>query len=124
MLLSFQGSALFFFCEVSVIEFISDNYMKKITLNDISEHVHFSISYICRIFRQEMDMNLMTFINQVRVEKAKTLLIDKQIPLVDIAHLSGFEDQSYFTKVFKRIAGISPGKFRERNGFFAVGDEQ
>jgi YesN/AraC family two-component response regulator len=50
------------------------------------------------------------------VEKSKKLLIDTQIPLIDVPNLVGFQDQSYYSKVFKKIEGISLGKFRTMAG--------
>ncbi|MGI6176724.1 MAG: helix-turn-helix domain-containing protein [Christensenellales bacterium] len=99
-----------------IVDYIRNNYMNKITLNDIAEKVNFSVSYISKIFKEETDMNLVTFINNVRIEKSKLLLLDKTIPLIEIAYMSGFDDQSYFSKVFKKIVGVTPGKYRERNG--------
>ena len=53
--------------------------------------------------------------NKTRVEKSKRLLRDTELPIVEIANLTGFEDQSYFTKQFKAETGLSPKEFRENN---------
>lgn len=99
-----------------VMEYISANYMKRITLNDISEHVAFSVSYLSRMFKEEKGINLTSYINEVRVRNAKLLLKDRSVPLSQVAYLCGFDDQSYFSKVFKKQTGITPGKYREKRG--------
>jgi YesN/AraC family two-component response regulator len=63
-----------------------------------------------------MKCNFNSYLNKIRIEMSKKLLADHDIPLVDVANLVGYEDQSYFTRVFRSIVGISPGRFRERNG--------
>ena len=99
-----------------IIQFIRSNYMKKITLNDISDSVNFSVSYVCKIFKDEMSTSLSSFINRTRVENSKILLLNNDIPLVDVSYLCGFDDQSYFSKVFKKATGVTPGLFREKRG--------
>jgi YesN/AraC family two-component response regulator len=101
---------------MKIIDYVRRNYMRKITLNDISNHVNFSVSYISRIFKDEMGSNMMQYINKVRVDNAKLLLLNNDIPLIEVAYLCGFEDQTYFNKVFKKVTGISPGKFRDKRG--------
>lgn len=98
------------------IEYIKRNYMKKITLEDVASHVFLSPSYFSKVFKDEMKCNFNTYLNKVRIEMSKKLLADESIPLVDISNLVGFEDQSYFTKVFKKLTNISPGKYREMRG--------
>ena len=95
------------------LEFIKANYMKKISLEDVAKSVYLSSSYFSKIFKQEMKCNFNTYINLFRIESSKELLKDPTVELVDIASIVGFEDQSYFSKVFKKIVGISPGKYRE-----------
>ena len=95
------------------VDYIKRNYMKKITLEEVAAHVYLSPSYFSKIFKDEMKCNFNTYLNQVRIEVSKKLLSDDSIALVDIANLVGYEDQSYFTKVFKKLTGISPGKYRE-----------
>ncbi len=99
-----------------VMEYVSANYMKRITLNDISEHVAFSVSYLSRMFKEEKGINLTSYINEVRVRNAKLLLKDSSVALSQVAYLTGFDDQSYFSKVFKKHTGMTPGKYREKRG--------
>ena len=63
-----------------------------------------------------MHCNFANYVNNLRVEKSKILLMDQSINLIDLAAMVGFEDQSYFTKVFKKVVGVSPGKYRENRG--------
>ena len=99
-----------------VTGYIKTNYKEKITLEDLASYVYLSKSYLSKIFKEEMKCNLTAYTNQIRIEKSKPLLLDQNLTLVDIANGVGFDDQSYFTKVFKSIVGISPGKFREKHG--------
>mgnify|MGYP006288397587 FL=1 len=98
------------------LEFIKKNYMNKISLADVAEVAHISPSYFSKIFKEEMGCNFNTYLNEVRVTMSKRLLLDDSISLVDIAFLTGYEDQSYFSKVFKKMTGVSPGKYRESKG--------
>ncbi|MGE4282364.1 MAG: PocR ligand-binding domain-containing protein [Clostridia bacterium] len=98
------------------IDFVKHNYMKKISLEDVAGHVHLSASYFSKTFKEEMRCNFNTYLNQVRIEMSKKLLADNSLSLLDVSNLVGFEDLSYFSKVFKKIAGVTPGKFRESRG--------
>jgi AraC-like DNA-binding protein len=99
-----------------VMEYVNANYMKRITLNDISEHVSFSVSYLSRIFKEEKGLSLSSYINEVRIRNAKSMLLTSDIPLTSLTYCCGFDDQSYFSKVFKKLTGATPGKFRETRG--------
>ena len=99
-----------------IVGYIRSNYMNKISLDAISEYVYMSKSYISKIFNEEMGMNISSYINKIRIEKSKHLLIDASLSIVEVANLAGFEDQSYFSKQFKNETGISPKIFREKNG--------
>jgi two-component system response regulator YesN len=96
-----------------VIEYIRENYPHKITLDSVAAHVSFSKTYLSRIFKEETGENMSMYINRVRIEKAKLLLCDSQVKLIEVANLVGFDDQSYFTKVFKSIVGTSPKRYKE-----------
>jgi AraC-like DNA-binding protein/ligand-binding sensor protein len=99
-----------------VVSYINSNYMNKISLDDIAKEGFLSSSYLSKLFKSEMKMNLSTYINNVRVEKSKLLLLDDSLSIMDVAMMVGFEEQSYFSKVFRNVTGVSPGKFRQLKG--------
>ena len=74
--------------------------------------VYLSPAYFSRIFKKETGATFNSFLNEVRIEKSKALLRNNDLKMVDIALMVGFESQSYFTKVFKKITGISPLQYR------------
>lgn len=98
-----------------IIGYIKNNYMKKITLDEIAEYVYMSKSYISKIFNEEMNISISAFINKVRIDKSKLLLADPSLSIADVANLTGFEDQSYFTKQFRAATGSSPKRYREKH---------
>ncbi len=99
-----------------VMEYVKIHYGRHISLEELSRHIYLSRSYLSSIFKEETGMSLSAYINAVRVEKSKTFLLDSTLRLVDVANLCGFEDQSYYTKVFKRLVGTSPKRYRDCRG--------
>lgn len=95
------------------INYIKRNYMKKITLEEVASHVFISTSYFSVLFNAEMKCNFNTYVNKVRINASKKLLLDDTISLADVASYVGYEDQSYFSKVFRNQTGISPGRYKE-----------
>lgn len=98
-----------------IMKYVRGNYNRKITLDDIARQVYLSRSYLSSLFKEETGNSLSAYINHVRVEQSKRLLADEHISLVDVAGMCGFEDQSYFTKVFKRETGMPPNRYRAVN---------
>jgi len=98
------------------INFIKSNYMKKIVLEDVAGSVFLSPAYFSRVFKQETGHNFSSYLNKVRIEEGKKLLKNAGVNISDIAGMVGYEDQSYFSKVFKKVAGVSPLKFRQSRG--------
>ncbi|MBQ1251546.1 MAG: AraC family transcriptional regulator [Firmicutes bacterium] len=97
----------------SALQYIEDHYSERFTLQDIADYVHFSAPYFSKVFKKEMDITFTKYITNVRIEKSKQLLKNTKYPLADIPAMVGFEEQSYFTRVFRTTTGISPGKYRE-----------
>ncbi len=98
------------------VDFIKKNYMNRITLEEAAACVFLSPAYFSRVFKEEMDCNFNAYVNTIRVDAAKKLLLNEKVDLIDIATLVGFEGQSYFSKVFKKMTGITPGRYRESRG--------
>lgn len=92
--------------------YIEAHYMEDISLQDAAEQLHYSDAYFCRFFKQNFDKNFIMYLTELRVEKAKELLEDMTINVKDISQKVGFRDSSYFTKVFKRITGVTPSEYR------------
>jgi YesN/AraC family two-component response regulator len=96
--------------------FIWGNYTRKISLKEIASASGLSAPYFSTIFKDEMGENLSNYLNRLRIEKAATMLTETGKALGAIADECGFEDQSWFSKIFKLYMGISPGKYRENGG--------
>lgn len=95
-------------------QYIRNHYAEKITLDSVAQEVYLSPAYFSRIFRQESGETFNAYLNAVRIEQSKKLLMDKSVRLIDISLMVGFDNQSYFTKVFKRNTGMSPLQYREK----------
>lgn len=98
------------------LDYIKRNFNNRITLDEVAGQVYLNPSYFSKIFKNEMNTTFVSYVNKIRINAAKNLLADISIPLTDVSCMVGFEDQSYFTKVFKRATGVTPGKFRESRG--------
>ena len=94
--------------------YIKNNFQNKISLSDAASHVYLSRSYLSKLLREELGCTFTEYVNKVRISKSKELMKDSRLSLVDISSAVGFEDQSYFTRVFKKNTGVSPGKYREQ----------
>jgi len=98
------------------IQYIQEHYTEKVTLDEVAREVYLSSAYFSKIFKEEMKISFKNYLNSLRIDKSKVLLSNSDIQLIEIAGMVGYEDQSYFSKVFKKLTGISPGKYRERRG--------
>lgn len=84
------------------------NYMRRLPLEETARHVGLTPSYFSKIFSEEIGAPYNHYLNKIRVEQSRSLLLSSDLSMVEISALCGFEDQSYFTKVFKRFTGITP----------------
>jgi AraC-like DNA-binding protein/ligand-binding sensor protein len=96
--------------------YIRENYTRKISLKEIAGVSGLSAPYFSTIFKEEMGENFSSYLNRLRVEKAGKLLLETDLSLCDISCNCGFEDQSWFSKIFKAYTGSSPGKYRQQGG--------
>jgi AraC-like DNA-binding protein/ligand-binding sensor protein len=96
--------------------FIMDNFTRKISLQEIADNSGLSAPYFSTIFKEEMGENLSKYLNRLRVDKASRMLVETNLSLSEISGACGFEDQSWFSKIFKIYTGMSPGKYRSQGG--------
>lgn len=94
------------------LRYMQDNYSQHLEMQQVAEYVGLSPSYFSALFHQVVGVGFREQLCRIRIEESKRLLLQKNYSLVDIALAMGFPDQSYYCKVFKRIVGVTPGKFR------------
>lgn len=92
--------------------YIAENFNTPLTLEDVSDHVHLHPSYFSTVFKNAAGLSFKEYLNKVRIEESKILLQNTDFSIIDIAVAVGFEDQSYFSKVFKKYTGTTPKQFR------------
>lgn len=100
------------------LRYIHANYSGHLTLEEAAHSADLSPNYFSNLFNTRMGTSFSTYVNRVRIGHAQSLLLDTSFPLIEIAALVGFEEQSYFSKVFKEITHLSPGKYRKQAGYF------
>ena len=91
---------------------IESNLARPLSPTDIARHAYISVTYLHRIFRDEMDMTLMQYVAHRRVEHAQLLLKNTRLPVAEVARVCGYSDASNFSKVFRRTTGSTPVQFR------------
>ena len=96
----------------SILSFLRENYEKPITLDMLSETIQKSPKYLGYFFKNMTGKTPIEYLNEYRIEKAVRKLRITDMSVTDVAFSCGFSDLSYFIKTFKKIKGISPGKFR------------
>jgi AraC family transcriptional regulator of arabinose operon len=97
---------------LKVLKYIEDNLSKDITIEQLSNIIHFHPNYFIRFFRDHMGCSPIQYINRMRLEKAKNLLKATNLSIKEITDLTGFNDASYFSKKFKKDIGLSPLEYR------------
>lgn len=95
--------------------FISENFDKRLTIKDIAEEVFLTPQYLCKIFKEETGHTINSYITDLRMEKAKELLLNRNLKLYEVAAQLGYRDANYFARVFKRNFGMNPSEFREKH---------
>jgi len=93
--------------------YIHDNLCGDTSLNKLAEIAHFSPTYLSRLFKQLTNVSLTEYIGRLKYEKAAQLLVDTNMKIIQISTELGFETQSYFSRFFKKYAGVGPQEYRD-----------
>jgi len=94
------------------IEYLTDNYQKKISLSDLASETHYSPYHFLRLFKQHTGKTPFEYLLDLKIEKAKTLLKKTDYSIAETSYLSGFSSTSYFSQTFKKKTGLSPSQYR------------
>ncbi|MBP3886430.1 MAG: response regulator [Cellulosilyticum sp.] len=95
-----------------ILNFIKTHYIEDLSLQDVAQEMNYADAYFCKVFKQYFHKSFTTYLSEFRVEKAKELLMDVTINVKEISDKVGYRDSNYFTKVFKRIEGMTPSEYR------------
>lgn len=93
--------------------YIADHYQKDLSIEEVAELADLSISHFCTLFKQVTGYTFLEYLTQCRMEKAKTILLNTNVKVYQVAPLVGYQDPRYFTQVFKKVTGKTPSEYRE-----------
>ena len=99
--------------EKEMVSYIQQNYTGKILLREFGEQFHLSEKYISRYFKDHFHITLSQYVTYLRLEHAKQMLQETDIPVTEVAMQSGYQNISYFIRSFKKTYGVSPLKYRK-----------
>ncbi|MEK3890190.1 response regulator transcription factor [Bacillus sp. FSL K6-3431] len=97
-----------------LLNYIDKHYAESLSLTEMADHFHFNPSYLSNYFSMNNNEGFNEYLNKVRIEKSTELLKQDTTPISEISHLVGYSDHSYFCKVFKKMKGTSPSKYRKQ----------
>lgn len=87
-------------------------YAEEISLQSVASQINVNPSYLSRVFKQEMGANFISYLTQIRIDKAKSYLASGRYKVYEVADKVGYHNYTYFSKIFKKVAGVSPEDFR------------
>lgn len=96
----------------NAVQYMKEHYNEKITLADLAEKIYVSQWHLSKLLNRQLGKNFSEILNSIRVEKAKELMKDPSLRIGDIAEQVGFLDMAHFSRVFKKLTGISANEYR------------
>ena len=98
---------------VKMLNYIDDNLYKRITMDEISSIFYFNKDYLMRIFKKELDITIMDYINKRRIYNSLELLKNTDDLVIKIALNSGYSSLEYYSETFTKVLGVSPLTYRK-----------
>jgi YesN/AraC family two-component response regulator len=96
------------------IDYIVANISKDISVKDVADYVHFTPEYFSKLFKKETGENVKNYILKIKVDAAKDLLVNPNIPINIVAAELGYSNFSHFTQMFKKHENVTPTEYRRR----------
>ena len=94
-------------------EYVENNYIYDISMQEAAEEMGYSDAYFSKLFKQYFNQNFTAYLTEYRIKIAKELLSNTNHSIKDISRMVGYTDSNYFAKIFKRLVGEIPSKYRE-----------
>lgn len=108
-----KNSKVYSPCVNYAIKYVQKNYATEISIDEICNELNINKCYFCSIFKKETGLTFINYLNNYKIEKSKELLKNSNLSLLDISLSVGYNNQSYFSTVFKKITSQTPFEFRE-----------
>lgn len=102
----------------TTIDYLQQHTHTKVTIAELAALINVSPEYFCRFFKQHTGLTAIEYLHQLRIERAVNLLLNTDLSVLDVSLQVGFDDQSYFSKKFKALKGLTPAKFRKQYTLF------
>ncbi len=99
---------------IDATTYMKKNCHKNLTLQEVSEHIGISPNYLSSLFKKQLKEGFVEYLTKLRIQKAKDLLFETNLKLYEIAIETGFSDEAYFSRTFKKYTGKSPIYFRRQ----------
>ncbi len=96
-----------------ITKYIQEHLSEEISLKIIAEEFYMNDNYVSHLFKNEIGVNYLTYLTSVRIEMAKTLLVETDKPISEVAEEVGFRDYRTFNKAFKKIEKVTPSQYRK-----------
>ena len=94
-------------------EWIRFHCHEKITVSDVSDEFHYNADYLTQIFKVKTGLTVCGYINLMRINESKAMLLNSDMKIAEIAQASGFSDEKYFMRLFKKTVGVTPSQYRD-----------
>lgn len=95
-----------------ITKYMQEHLSEEVSLHILSEEFHLNSQYISQLFKNEIGVNFLTYLTNIRMEHAKKLLLSSSLSIAEVSEQSGYGDYRVFTKVFKKSEGITPSQYR------------
>ncbi len=99
---------------MEVRSYLDTNFMHKISLDDLADKFYINKFYLTRLFKEQFGLSINTYLIQIRITHAKKLIRFSDLSMDKISQECGMNDANYFSRMFKKVEGISPGEYRKR----------
>ena len=97
---------------VGITRYMQEHLEEEVSLAVLADEFHLNAQYISQLFKNEIGVGFLAYLTNIRMEKAKKLLLSTSLPIAEVAERSGYGDYRVFTKVFKKSEGITPSQYR------------
>ena len=105
---------------IGITRYLQEHLEEEVSLSVLAEEFHLNPQYISQLFKNEIGVGFLAYLTNIRMEKAKKLLLSTSFPIAEIAQKTGYGDYRVFTKVFKKAEGITPSQYRRE--FLVAGE--